>query len=274
MSMLGNAYGWGGMLSSQDCSGYARDVYRCFGLEMGRNTTHQAEQPVRKYNLEDKTDEEKTEIIKSLPLGAELIFTGHAMIYLGCEGDKLFVISSVSNLMVDGVKTRVRGVVINTLDIKRANGNSWLRSLHTATIPYYLEKPKDLRPATVNIEMDEDFVYDGKEKCPEPEVQLDGKKLIEGVHYTLSYEDNIQSGKAKVTVQGTGNYEGSIDSYFWIKPNKNKAKIKLKRKSILYSQMEDSKRQDVEEENQRLPGYVCHQQDVYHRQRNFDNKAV
>ena len=234
-NQLGNAYGWGGMLSSQDCSGYVRDVYRCFGLEMGRNTTNQAAQPVRKYILEGKTDEEKAEIIKSLPLGAELLFNGHAMIYLGCEGEKLYVISSVSNLMVDDVKTRVRGMVINTLDIKRANGNSWLSSLHTATIPYYREKAQDLSSASVTINTDEEFVYDGKEKCPDPEVSLNGKILTNGIHYTLSYEDNIEAGKAKVTIRGMGNYEGSLEAYFQIKPDKTAASLKFDKKTLVYN---------------------------------------
>ncbi len=37
--------------------------------------------------------------------------------------------------MLHGVRTRVRGGVINTLDILPANGNSWLTSLDTAEIP-------------------------------------------------------------------------------------------------------------------------------------------
>ena len=43
---LGDTYGWGGMLSSVDCSSYVRDVYKCFGLELPRNTTWQAAMPV------------------------------------------------------------------------------------------------------------------------------------------------------------------------------------------------------------------------------------
>ena len=36
----------------------------------------------------------------------------------------------------DGVRQRARCVAINTLDIKRANGNTWLESLTCATIPF------------------------------------------------------------------------------------------------------------------------------------------
>jgi len=31
-SALGNTYGWGGSLNFDDCSGYMRNVYKCFGM--------------------------------------------------------------------------------------------------------------------------------------------------------------------------------------------------------------------------------------------------
>ena len=47
---LGNAYGWGGMLGNMDCSMYTRYVYRCFGLEIPRNTTWQQKIPGKLVN--------------------------------------------------------------------------------------------------------------------------------------------------------------------------------------------------------------------------------
>ncbi len=135
-NQLGDAYGWGGMLGTQDCSGYIRDVYRCFGLEMARDSSSQAAEPVKKFDLKGKSDQEKAEIIKTLPLGTELVFAGHVMLYLGSENNKLYVINSVSSLVVDGILIRVRGTVINTLDITRPNGSRWISNLHTALIPY------------------------------------------------------------------------------------------------------------------------------------------
>ena len=61
------------------------------------------------------------------------------MTYLGTVKNKAYVISSTSSMMdpkKDGQRLRVRSVVINTLDIKRANGNTWLESLSAATIPF------------------------------------------------------------------------------------------------------------------------------------------
>jgi hypothetical protein len=137
MNQLGDTYGWGGMLGSNDCSGYVRDVYKCFGLEIARNTSWQAQMPTKNIVLSGMSDREKTDTIKELPLGTILIFNGHEMLYLGNEGDKLYVISSISSAVVNGAYTRVRGGVINTLDITRGSGRTWLQELTNAVIPYY-----------------------------------------------------------------------------------------------------------------------------------------
>ncbi len=138
--MLGDTYGWGGMLESDDCSGYVRDVYRCFGLNLARNTTWQSSSPVKKCTFdENTTGEEKYAIIKNLPAGSTLFFPGHEMTYLGTENGKIYVISSVSSMMnpyKEGQRLRVRSVALNTLDIKRANGKTWLESLSTVAIPF------------------------------------------------------------------------------------------------------------------------------------------
>ncbi|MDO4807346.1 MAG: NlpC/P60 family protein [Coriobacteriales bacterium] len=138
LNQLGDAYGWGGMLSSEDCSGYVRDVYKCFGLELARNTTWQEAQPVRKYSFAGLSDQERADAVRSLPLGSVLFFNGHEMIYLGADGDNLYVISSISNVMVNGARVRVRSGAINTLNTQRASGKTWLQDLTSANVPYLL----------------------------------------------------------------------------------------------------------------------------------------
>ncbi len=135
---LGDTYGWGGMLSSVDCSSYVRDVYKCFGLELPRNTTWQAAMPVEKYDIAEASDDEKKTLLDTLAPGAILFFKGHEMLYLGHKGDNYYVISSTSSMMYPGTddKARVRSVIINTLDVKRANGNTWLSDLYEAAVPY------------------------------------------------------------------------------------------------------------------------------------------
>ncbi|MBO6269007.1 MAG: C40 family peptidase, partial [Clostridium sp.] len=137
-SMLGDAYGWGGMLAAEDCSGYIRDIYRCFGLELPRNTTWQAASPAARADVTGWSDMEKCALLNALPAGSTLFFRGHTMMYLGQWNGKYYVISSVSSMgnPYGGKNLRVRSVVINTLDVIRANGTTWLSNLHTMMIPY------------------------------------------------------------------------------------------------------------------------------------------
>ena len=151
-AVLGDAYGWGGMMLADDCSGYVRNIYKCFGLELARNTTWQQKMPVLQLNFTGLTDEQKTMAIKALPLGSTLFFSGHEMMYLGCVNDKLYVVSAVSSIMnpdVEGKRQRARDVMINTLDIKRANGNTWLQSLNGADVPYYPADSGALAPRAI-----------------------------------------------------------------------------------------------------------------------------
>ena len=55
-----------------------------------------------------------------------------------------------------------------------------------------------------------EFVYDGTEKRPEVTVTVGGNKLEEDTDYLVSYRDNIEAGKASVTVTGIANYIGSV----------------------------------------------------------------
>lgn len=48
--------------------------------------------------------------------------------------------------------------------------------------------------------------YTGSAVTPKPEVILAGKKLAEGEDYTLSYEDNIAQGTAKIIITGMGEW--------------------------------------------------------------------
>ncbi|MBQ7986621.1 MAG: SH3 domain-containing protein, partial [Clostridia bacterium] len=53
LEALGNTYGWGNWLNSDDCSGYIRNIYKCFGLELARNTTLQSAMPMAKIDMKD-----------------------------------------------------------------------------------------------------------------------------------------------------------------------------------------------------------------------------
>ena len=57
---------------------------------------------------------------------------------------------------------------------------------------------------------------DGTAKTPDVTV-TDGKKtLTENTDYTVSYENNIHAGTAKITITGNGNYMGILTKNFTI----------------------------------------------------------
>lgn len=66
------------------------------------------------------------------------------------------------------------------------------------------------------------LTYTGKALKPEPVIKYNGKKLVSDIDYTLRYENNKKPGKAKIVITGKGKYTGSIETYFFIKPKKQK----------------------------------------------------
>ena len=140
MANLGDAYGWGGMMDVEDCSSLVRLIYECFGLDVARNGNWQWLMNVAKIDMANMSTEEKCLILDKLPLGTALSFSGHEMMYLGKVDGKYYVYSTASKIAdpADESKTlRTRGVMINTLDTKRANGHTWMQDLYRAFVLGY-----------------------------------------------------------------------------------------------------------------------------------------
>lgn len=138
LASLGDAYGWGGGLFNEDCSSLDRTVYACFGLDLPRNGNWQWHLAMPKADTANMTSEEKAALLDVLPLGTLLNFPGHQMMYLGKVDGSYYVVSTVSSIMSpwSGARQRTRDVQINTLDIRRANGKTWLQALTTMYIPW------------------------------------------------------------------------------------------------------------------------------------------
>lgn len=60
--------------------------------------------------------------------------------------------------------------------------------------------------------------YSGAAIKPEPKVSLDGVELVKDKDYSLSYENNVNAGTAKVNITFIGNFEGSVAKSFVINP--------------------------------------------------------
>lgn len=128
---LGNVYGWGGTLDSDDCSGYIRNLYKCFGFSFPRNSSKIAIVPFEYQDLSEKTVDEKKEVFDNLLPGALVYMKGHIMIYLGKENGLYYVIDRVGTYINPDETdiTCLLGVTVNTLDVKRASGKTWLEDI-------------------------------------------------------------------------------------------------------------------------------------------------
>ncbi len=140
LASLGDAYGWGAGLNNEDCTSLNRSVFCCFGLDLPRNGNRQWPLAMPKAEVANYTLEEKEALLDALPMGALLNFPGHQMMYLGKDDGSYYVISAVSSILSpwSGNRQRTRCVQINRLDLKRANGRTWMQALDRVFIPWIL----------------------------------------------------------------------------------------------------------------------------------------
>ena len=83
--------------------------------------------------------------------------------------------------------------------------------------------PKSIVPTDDNgitVEKPADTTYNGSEQRNKPVVKDSKTKatLIEGTDYTLAYTDATNAGTVTVTITGIGNYNGTVDTSYEIKP--------------------------------------------------------
>lgn len=129
---LGDRYGWGGMLESNDSSLYSRAVYKCFGINLPRNSTQQTKIPGKFTDISGMTEAEKLEYLKTIPVGSILWFSGFTMHYIGNVNNMAYVIATVGVLSDSGETVDVQRrytVSVVPLTVKRKNGNTWLQEL-------------------------------------------------------------------------------------------------------------------------------------------------
>lgn len=84
-TMLGQKYGWGGLLGNRDCSAFTRDSFASFGIFLPRNSAAQAQFKGQFINLSKMSDEEKEAYIiaNARPFGSIIWLKGHIMLYIG-----------------------------------------------------------------------------------------------------------------------------------------------------------------------------------------------
>ncbi|MCI8301014.1 MAG: leucine-rich repeat protein [Lachnospiraceae bacterium] len=60
------------------------------------------------------------------------------------------------------------------------------------------------------------YTYDGTAKTPDVTVKCGNETLTKDADYTVTYQDNVNAGTAKVIVSGIGNYTGAVTKTFTI----------------------------------------------------------
>ena len=71
--------------------------------------------------------------------------------------------------------------------------------------------------------------YTGSAIVPSATVSVSGSALVKGEHYTLSATNNVNAGTATLTVQGTGDYDGSVEQTFAISKAANGLSVASKK---------------------------------------------
>ena len=68
------------------------------------------------------------------------------------------------------------------------------------------------------ISYDRYFDYTGSPITPSVTVEYDGKELVEGTDYTISYKNNTEAGEASIIVKGIGHFKDERECIFTILP--------------------------------------------------------
>ena len=92
----------------------------------------------------------------------------------------------------------------------------------------------DINLATIKLPYAE-VLYDGNPKEPEISVKFDGTDLVKDKDYSVTYKDNVDVGKATVTITGKGRFKEEINKEFSIyKYDLTKADISQSYAEVLY----------------------------------------
>ena len=105
------------------------------------------------------------------------------------------------------------------VDVRTADGKLIFDDEHVSIKPLGGENGWDFRYTGKAIEPEFEVTYSSSADTTASEDSIGDnteKKLVAGTDYTLTYSDNTNLGEAKVTIKGTGEYEGTVEGFFYI----------------------------------------------------------
>jgi len=140
--LLNFPYGWGGAGGEQDCSGFLKQVFGVFGIELPKNSLAQSKIG-ELLDISDRlSDDEKAAVLEKegAPGITTLFFRGHIMLYLGSYEGKPYAIHALwayyekTDSSVDE-KRIVNRTVVSDLSLGEGTGrDSFLRRLSKAAV--------------------------------------------------------------------------------------------------------------------------------------------
>ncbi|WRG09882.1 SH3 domain-containing protein [Helicobacter pylori] len=120
-TMLGQKYGWGGLLGNRDCSAFTRDSFANFGILLPRNSYAQSRYANNYVGLSSMKAKEKEDYIlkNATPFGTLIYLKGHIMLYLGAHNHQAIVAHSIWSVQTQKhfktLSHKIGGVVITSL---------------------------------------------------------------------------------------------------------------------------------------------------------------
>ena len=120
---LGERYGWGHSYNARDCSGFASEIYRSFGVLIPRNTSAQAVSPALNRLPFDADDShaDRVKALREARVGDLVYIPGHVMMVIGRAGDDVVAIHDTSGMswMPAGsdelIRLHLNGVVVTPI---------------------------------------------------------------------------------------------------------------------------------------------------------------
>jgi hypothetical protein len=105
MELIGEPYGWGGMVEDRDCSAMTRDFFAPFGIWLPRNSKAQANvgESIDLSNMSD-IEKEKTIVERGVPFQTLIYLPGHIMLYIGSIDGKVYAMHNMW-----GIRTQNNG---------------------------------------------------------------------------------------------------------------------------------------------------------------------
>lgn len=122
-------------------------------------------------------------------------------------------------------------IIASNLDVYDSHGELIMAKTDLKDYPKCYGK-SDIKKAKVSTISNQ--YYTGKKIKPRPKVTYNGKRLYEGVDYTISYKNNKKVGNASLEIKGKGNFKGTKTVKFKI-VKKQKSSIKLSKNSLTLS---------------------------------------